>query len=375
MPNPYKLFTFYKIQPYVHSLFTCVIFFLGISLTGCGKLGPTTLEWERNNYNIAVQKTNDEQLLLNLVRLKYRDTPFFLEVSSIASQLTLRSNASVNATLEKAQNAIFGLGAGMALEERPTVTYAPLQGEKFIMRVLSPISLETIALLYHSGWSIERILRLTLQRIHNLKNAPGASGPTPKLAPDFEAFTRAAKLLRFFQANDALKVSLVKENDKPVLVLKISQKAKDWPETRELSGYFSSSPDTLRYILSPFRSTSSLNHIQVESRSLLGIMFYLSQAVESSSKDLQDGKITATRHASGKPFDWNKMMGDLFRVYSVASNPSASSVKINYRGQWFYISDSDLISKSTFSLLSQIFSLQAGKIKSTAPLLTLPIGQ
>ena len=127
MPNPSKLFTFYKIQPYVHFLFACVTFFLGISLTGCGKLGPTTLEWERNNYNIAVQKTNDEQLLLNLVRLKYRDTPFFLEVSSIASQFTLRSNASVATTLEKAQNAIFGLGAGIAMEERPTVTYAPLQ--------------------------------------------------------------------------------------------------------------------------------------------------------------------------------------------------------------------------------------------------------
>jgi hypothetical protein len=36
--------------------------------------------------NSAFQQTNDEQLLLNLVRLRYRDTPAFLEVSSISSQ-------------------------------------------------------------------------------------------------------------------------------------------------------------------------------------------------------------------------------------------------------------------------------------------------
>ena len=67
-------------------------------LGGCARLGPSTLETERGNYNIAVQRTNDEQLLLNLVRLKYRDTPLFLEVTSVASQYTLTGNANANAT-------------------------------------------------------------------------------------------------------------------------------------------------------------------------------------------------------------------------------------------------------------------------------------
>jgi hypothetical protein len=32
---------------------------------------------ERVNYNLTLQSTTDEQMLLNLVRLKYRDTPIF----------------------------------------------------------------------------------------------------------------------------------------------------------------------------------------------------------------------------------------------------------------------------------------------------------
>ncbi len=44
---------------------------------GCGTLGPSAIKGERINYNSAIQRSNDEQLLLNLVRLKYRDTPSF----------------------------------------------------------------------------------------------------------------------------------------------------------------------------------------------------------------------------------------------------------------------------------------------------------
>ena len=65
-----------------------------LSIVSCVNLGPTTLKSERSKYNVSVQKTNDEELLLNLVRLKYRDTPFFMEVSSMASQFTLSSSAN-----------------------------------------------------------------------------------------------------------------------------------------------------------------------------------------------------------------------------------------------------------------------------------------
>ncbi|WP_293688025.1 hypothetical protein [Thiolapillus sp.] len=47
---------------------------------------------------------------------------------------------------------------------------------------------------------------------------------------------------------------------------------------------------------------------------------------------------------------------------------------VHSRGSRFYIDDSDLESKSTFSLPGQLFALQSGQLKSTAPVLTLPVG-
>ena len=43
-----------------------------------------------------MQKVSEEQLLLNIVRLRYRDAPFFFETSSITSQLELSSSVGLS---------------------------------------------------------------------------------------------------------------------------------------------------------------------------------------------------------------------------------------------------------------------------------------
>ncbi len=363
-------YSFYK-TPW--NIFLTVIFpLLTIS---CTNLGPTTLKSERSNYNLAVQKTNDEQLLLNLVRLKYRDTPFFMEVSSVASQFTLSSNANASATLKSGVKGLFGLGGSVAMSEKPTVTYSPLQGDQFIQRVLSPLPLQTITLLFHSGWSVERIFRLCFQRMNHLKNAPGASGPTPSLSPHYIEFASAVKHLRSLQVQDALNLSYQEEHGIPQLILHINEEYRNSEEARKFALSANVEPGKNRYVLAFSPAFNKTDQIRVVTRSLLGIMFYISQAVEVPQEDILEGKVTLTKTKDGNIFDWRKVTGDLLRVRSSSENPQAGSKSIFYRGSWFYIDDSDLSSKSTFSLLAQIFSLQAGKIQDNTPLLTLPIGQ
>lgn len=339
----------------------------------CANLGPTTLKSERSNYNMAVQKTNDEQLLLNLVRLKYRDTPFFMEVSSVASQFTLSTSANASATLQEGVKGLFGLGGSVGLTERPTVTYSPLQGDQFIQRVLSPLPLQTIVLLFHSGWSIERIFRLCFQRMNHLKNAPGASGPTPSLAPKFKEFNSAIKFLRDLQVQDAINLSYSEVNGMPELILHINEEYREREEAKQFALAMNIQPGRAQYVLTS--SHRKKDHIEVVTRSLLGIMFYISQAVEVPREDVLKGKVTQTKTPDGNAFNWKEVTGDLLRIRSHTENPQAGFMTIFYRRTWFYIDDSDLSSKSTFSLLAQIFSLQAGKIANNAPLLTLPVGQ
>jgi hypothetical protein len=115
--------------------------------------------------------------------------------------------------------------------------------------------------------------------------------------------------------------------------------------------------------------------LEVETRSLLGILFYLSQAVEAPAADVRAGRIMVTRTETGATFDWTRVTGELLRVQSAPVRPEGAAVSVPYRGSWFYIADSDLSAKSTFSLLSHLLALQSGEVQRLLPVLTLPVGR
>jgi hypothetical protein len=343
-------------------------------LSACSGLGPATLKGNRYNYNTTIQRSNDQQLLLNLVRLKYRDTPYFLEVNSVAAQFKFRANSGADATLQNGVKGLFGFSAGASVEENPTVSYAPLQGEQFIQRFLSHIPLENIFLLTHSGWSLERILRVCLEQVGRLKNAPSASGPTPKMAPVFMDFIEMSRLMRKLQLKDALTISLGANGKIPAMVFEVEKGSERLPELKKLNALLDMKADNLRFVLTTHPSVENQSHIRVEMRSLLGMLYYLSHAVKTPKADRAEGKVTLTRLPSGKPFDWATMTGDILQIRSSPHQPQSLAPAVYYRDSWFYIDDSDLQSKSTFSLLAQIFSLQSGSAKNMGPLLTLPLG-
>ncbi|HEC15297.1 MAG TPA: hypothetical protein ENI99_01785 [Sedimenticola sp.] len=343
-------------------------------LGGCAKLGPAMMKAGRGAYNITIQATNDEQLLLNLVRLRYRDTPMFLEVSSVNTRFTLNSSLSASGSFPEGSDT-YGIGGQLGYSDQPTVTYTPLQGENFVQRLLAPVDLDTVLLMYHSGWSIERVLRLAVQRLNGIENAPSASGPTPARAPRYRDFLRAAKLLRTLQRSDALRLGTVQEGDESFVAVQIAPHSLDHPEVQELMGILGLEPGRAFYEMRmAVNGGTGGRFIAVNTRSLLGTMFFLSQSVMVPKTDEELRRVTTTLDDNGRPFDWRRVTGGLFVVHSQKQQPANAAVSVYYRGHWFYIDDSDLDSKSTFSLLSQLFALQAGKTKSVAPLLTLPVG-
>ena len=341
---------------------------------GCLNYGPISLKSERSKYNLAIQKTNDEQLLLNLVRLKYRDTPFFLEVGNVASQFKLRNKASITAQLESMVKDIFNLGASTSYEESPTVSYTPLQGDSFVKNILSTLPLKTITLLFHSGWSIERVFRVSCQLLGGLENAPGASGPTPSFAPEYKKFLKAIKYLQELDDRDALRINYQEVDGQPQMVLQISNEAKNSKSALEFARTVNAVSGKGMYVLNHFPTPEQVNHLRIVPRSFLGIMFYLSQSTEVPTRDVLKGKITLTKTLTGESFDWSDVTGDLLTIRSSDEEPLRSKVRIYYRNSWFYIDDSDLDSKSTFSLLTQIYALQSGAIKSIDPVLTIGVG-
>ncbi len=351
---------------------------VGVFLTvfdGCSQLGPGKIELGRGHYNVAVQQTENEQMLLNLVRLRYRDTPYFMQVASVSTNFEFEVSTDVSAALQTGSN-VYGLGIGGTATESPTITYTPLQGDQFVKQLLSPMRLTAVLLLYHSGWAIDRILNVTVQYLNGVPNAPSASGPTPAEAPEYGNFHRITDLLRTLQKRGDVTLGQTEGRDaSESLVLRIAPQALDSPEGRQLIEHLRLPPGKTDYV---FTSTSNFNNIgeaSIVMRSLMASLFYVSQGVQPPVEDEILGRATVTRDVNGELFDWKQMTGDLMQIRSSRDKPESAAVRVRYRGTWFYIDDSDLTSKSTFALLMNLFALQAGEIPTTAPVLTLPVAR
>lgn len=345
-----------------------------LCFTGCAtRLGPGTIRSAHRPYNDSVIETLNEQLLLNLVRLKYRDNPYFIEVSSITSQTSLTGTAAASGKLPFLSSKLrdIGIGGGVEYIDNPVISFQPLQGEEFLEKLMSPIAMEALLRLSQSGWSISRVMRISVEQANYLHNAPTASGPTPVKPPEYEDFKIVSEELRRLQQTNGL--DLVLEDDNVAMIFDESRiSSSDAQRIRKSLGVDPYS-DSILFTNKPTRNRAK-NELYLQTRSLVGILFFLSHNVEVPQSDIDKGLVTQTVNSDGTPFDWNGVSGDLLRVHHSATPPSNAFVKIRYRNSWFYIEDNDLDSKSTFMLLNQLFNLLAGDVKKAAPVLTIPVG-
>jgi len=300
-----------------------------------------------------------------------------MEVASVSTSFDFDASASASTSLPESEGKIYGFGAGVSYTERPTVTYTPLQGDQFVTQLMSPVDLNTILLLYHSGWSVERIFCVSLQSINGVKNAPGASGPTPDYVPEYKDFREVAKLLRQLQLRGVLDMGHAISDDpnKPSVEIRIADEALEWNEAKQFCDLLGLEYGRTHFQLTTAVGTGGKDRIATIPRSLMGSLFYVSQSVEVPPEDERLGRVTVTPDAKGNRFDWREVTGGLMHIYSSRQQPNNAYVAIYYRDSWFYIDDSDLTSKSTFSLLMQLFALQAGEVKSIGPILTLPVSR
>jgi hypothetical protein len=372
------------------------IYVILISLTGCNAVGPKALHSGRMNYNEVIAQSWNEQLLLNLVRLKYRDTLLFLEINNVSTQYTMNYSAGASPSFAPDGGSSRSLGfsptaitgsvsrsggsadrfpfdAGISFNERPTISYTPLQGGKFVKQLLSAIPVDAVVVLSETGWSLERILGLCVQRMNGLENAATASGPTPAAAPRFEEFAEAADLLRKLQLAGGVRTYARKEGDSLRLIIRFEESPSTADLANELKVNLGLDPDTREFICLPGIELVSPSRVTFQTRSLLGVFHFLSNAVEVPENHRAAGLVTQTTATDGDAFDWSAVTGDLLKIKSQESQPDSAFAAVHYRGSWFYIDDADLNSKSTFGLLTYLFYYQAGEIQSAGPTLTLPL--
>ncbi len=399
---------------------------LGLLLSGC-QFGPKALKVGQSEYSDALRVATSEQMLVNLVRLRYRDLPVFLGVTSIATQFQFDQGAEAVGTLNENVGSdalnpnVLQLKGQLGYSEKPTITYSLLGGEAFLRRMLMPISVENISLLAESGWRSDRVLRLSVEALNGLPNAPTASGPTPGSAPKYESFAEVMALIKDMRASGAMNITYIPRRRQISFELprdKVSsgdlisaaksgvgfatagdKESVNLVASRRVLVMQLSDTSTSQSAQSRFRELLSLDRsrdefdivdeveladarkpgttrdkIGLDTRSLMGVLYFLSQSVDVPEEHIEDGLATQTRLPDGTPFEWSNVLDDLFHVHTSRTKPRGAAVAVRHRGRWFYIRDDDEDSKSTFSLLGQLFMLQTGEVNRTDPVLTLPVG-
>nr|SPS05641.1 conserved protein of unknown function [Candidatus Nitrotoga fabula] len=328
-------------------------------LSACSYHGPDALSMTRPEYNVVIQRTNEQELLLNLVRLKYRDTPYFLSVEKVASSVEFSRGMSASALLPAGGANSGSLSGTVMFSEKPTVFYSPLDGEKFVRKMMTPLSLDMLVLLINSGWSVERVLAVTLHEINGIKNAPTASGPTPLREPEFREFRAALKHLRVLQVRKLVELGQLPEGAGASMELRFVPGAENDEDVRAFKRILKLNPQANRYKIVPgIGGVGGGDIITFATRSLIASMNYLSQGVEAPPADMEAGRVTRTLDQNNLPFDWQDLLSGIFRVHSSQIEPDNAAVGVGYRNAWFWIQDNDLDTKATFSLLSQLLALQ-----------------
>lgn len=340
------------------------------ALTGCASIGPATIRRDRTDYSSAMAGSWKEMQLLNIVKFRYFDPPVFLDVPSVVSQQELYGQADATSRLfphpltnVSSAQPYYNLEALTRYTDRPTVSYTPITGDRFINMLLRPIPPATIFTLINSGHDATFILTLTVDSINGISNyslAPVRARPED---PRFRQLTAAIHRL---QQAGAIAARTRQVNNKPSSTVFFRRHAnlpveRDIRLVKSLLGL-----DPRRY---EFRLTGEPRHtpqeIAVVSRSMQEILTELAAGVDVPDADMAEGRATPLPNIG----DGHSV--PLIHIYSGSARPASAFAAVFYRDRWFWIDDSDLRSKRDFMFLMIFYALSETRAVPQAPVVTI----
>jgi len=345
----------------------------GFGPLGCEHIGPKTILADRVPYNEAVGRTWQEQTLLNVVKLRYLDTPFFTDVSQIVSGYTLGEqvaptlsiNPSVSQPLPFNQRLGAVLGLQAVYTDRPTISYTPQVGPQFIRNLTTPITPVAILSLIQAGYPADVVLNLAVESINGIKNRSVAGG---QIRPADPQFVRFVQLIRRTQLTGEAGIRVqVGKDKKEGAVLFFRRQNVDPALARELDAMrkvLGLNPDQHEFRVAFGATAMNPDEIAILSRPVIRILSELSTFVEVPDEHLARGIAPDL----GDPgYDGEPP----FRVFCCAKKPCDPFVAVCYEHQWFWIDKRDVASKRTMAYLLVMLALADVTPKAPLPVLSI----
>ena len=343
-------------------------------LSGCALIGPRVLSHGRAHYNEAINRTTDQQMLMSIVKGRYGESFSILAVSGVASNVRIGTQASVDVgygPIENYAGNLVPFRGGLAYEENPTITYAPVGGEKYVRQVLTPIPLDFLVLNMRTGGTVGSTLSVYIDRINDIRNPVFFDSPLSKPDP---RFLRLVELIKELTSAGVMHwvADPRKEVEFDILITNyapaFSDKVREYLNLLGIPTLADTSKDIILPVYFAVKGRE-LESIAISTRSTSDLIQILRAAIEVPDEHKNAG-VTIDYPAVG-------LTGKNLRIHSSKNKPARASVIINYRGYWFYIDDTDLHTKKFFRTLRSVWSvvIVAATDASAAPVLTLPVSR
>lgn len=340
-------------------------------LSACTSLGPTTIVADRFDYSAAIADSWKQQTLLNIVKLRYMDLPVFVDVASVVSGYSLQAGVSVNGTLSSAravQGDFIAAGVQGVYTDRPTITYTPATGQRFVRGLMEPIDPRNIFFMLQSGYAADFLLGMTVESLNGVRNRSTATGMMREADPEF---VRAISLMREVQAAGAFAMRVEEDKTRGSMAVLFFRR-EDMPagvieKVDEIRRLLRLPADRQRFVLRYSPARGADDELSVNSRSMLQIMLAL-----SSYMDVPDEHLAERSALPGVARTSAAAEDETVRIRCGKAKPEDAYVAVRYRDYWFWIDQGDLRTKRALNAVMLFFTLVDTGSKEAMPLITIP---
>jgi hypothetical protein len=167
--------------PHSRSLFLALLALGTVALGGCSL--HQRLATQAVNFNLAVEKAQNEMLLLNVIRAQDRLPMYLTGMSTLTGNVQTTLSATAGGTYARAKGSTVStastagnmvtdtlthtyMPSAMASEsENPTYTLSVLDTQEFMRGFMSPLGKEIFAHYWNQGWPPEVLLYLLVERV------------------------------------------------------------------------------------------------------------------------------------------------------------------------------------------------------------------
>lgn len=376
-----------------------------VGLVSCSSIGPKEVHLDRAAYDDVVRQTDFQQLLTNIVRLRYLEPTSYLKVTSLTASYSLsnsfRASPSWSATRNTgggnpsslAVEGSLGLSPSISFTDSPTISYVPIDSADSVTILQTPVNFTDLGLLFSGGIEdMELYARLIFNRVGSLDNASSLTSPRVVRAIQYKQYYKFVDLFVGMLRTGAARIIPATFKNDVFLQLEFKQGMANSPDALSLKKILGVAPKATSIIFAAenmrvlkkgpsgdlIRSNNNTanNVVIIRTRSIYGIMAYLSHSVQIPESDTNI--IQHIVDNNSKPISLDPLMQRLMVIYSSDSEPEHAFIKTYVHGHWFYIKESDIDSKATFSLMTRLVRLMGGLSSQSnqqlAPTLTLPVG-